>query len=168
MQHRQDPAAVPRRHLPRDPEPGEQGEGDHRTVGVGRDLKRNAGLCALQGGGVNAALQRRTPAPRGRQQCSVVPDALLALCLQKNLSGAAERSSRAGPVCRSDKVSSRAGARRGWAEPSSPIPACSPFSLPGPEDPAVHLQHQHVAAGRGGRCSAWPRGGSGVEGGPGH
>lgn len=39
----------------------------------------------------------------------MVPDALLALLLQKNLSGSAERSSRAGPVCRSDKVSFKLG-----------------------------------------------------------
>nr|XP_027328841.2 uncharacterized protein C20orf204 homolog isoform X3 [Anas platyrhynchos] len=80
VQHRQDPAAVPRRHLPRDPEPEKP-----EWLG-GEEQPGRAGL------------------PLGQ----------------------------------------------------------------GPEDPAGHLQHQHVPAGRGGRHPAWPRGGGGVEGGQEH
>lgn len=45
------------------------------------------------------------PALRGRPRCFGVPELLLALFLQKNLSGLADRNVRAGPACRSDKVS---------------------------------------------------------------
>ncbi|KAM9647902.1 uncharacterized protein C20orf204 homolog isoform 2-T2 [Morphnus guianensis] len=94
----------------------------------------------------------------------------------KNLSRSAERSPRAGPACRSDKVSTN-GPRAGMSCGLSPQGAVEPLSLPrgrmlfsspGPEDPALHLQHQHVPAGGGGRHPARPRGAGGVEGGQKH
>lgn len=67
------------------------------------------------------------PAPRGRHRCFGMPD-LLALFLQKNLSGSADRSARA--ACRSDKVSTK-GPGAGGSCGLSPPGAVEPPSLPG-------------------------------------
>lgn len=102
------------------------------------------------------------PAPRGKHRCSEVPDLLLVLFLQKNLSRSEDRSGRAGPACRSNKVSTkrpRAAVVCGLSPWGAIKPPCHwdhvLLRSPGPEDPTLHLQHQHVPEG-GGRHPARP------------
>lgn len=70
------------------------------------------------------------PAPSGRHQSCEVVD-LLALFLQRNLTGSVYRIGRAGPACRSDKVSTEGPGAGTWCG-LSPQGVMEPPSLPGP------------------------------------